>query len=965
MPNSPPESPTIQPVEAPPPWEDFPDNTYEQDQGSFEPLQLPKTMASSSFKIQSQNDYLRQWLPRQESYLHHLLDREAPPEDRRCIICQQDGVYKCQDCLGEPLYCTGCCRSQHRSNPFHWITHVGLIIYLGHDGKQCPAVTDRWNLFEEDEPEDLLEPEDLPFVSGPEFQPKENTMVIVDKSGVHHLEVRCCECPNAMSPDIQMFRHGFFPASFNRPKTVFTFRVLNDFLLDSLECGTSAMNYYSKLRRMTSVTTDRYRELMRVARQWRQLKTMKWHGFGHRSDNPSTGELALFCPACPQPGINVLLDPSWKYTRSFVMDRNFKAEHLHPIKPFDEVWLSDGLGFMVGKDRYKMHLAEAADTVEKSSCNNHRAVNQANAARHKLESTGIGGVACARHGERQINMDYALCEASRHNMEGITRAVTFYDINCQYNKHFRVRVGRSRFLEMAPQLTIIPGIGLWHVHGHQDSCYVRYASNFIEGIGRIDGEIMETLWARLNLISPAARGMSSPHQKECLDYQMNDSNFCKMIRMKRTLCQKYKLARNGILESGKAFNRLDEAAPLHLKTEWLARERIAQSSRLNDPSAMDEYEINIKKAPSKKEIELRLLEEGNAHNAAPSRRSVATWISTGLAIEEAQIALLIEVRRIGRRSTETQRLDIARQRDRLQGQIDGFARSALTHLGEGFDADDEPEDLDVDILDDLDDDPADFTETSHTWTNSPKFTVIPLPSNLGVDRCRRCMAEDLIPLEMSLREGQANDALHNLRIYLCNKAILFRTTVRQANYQALKTRAWSQVTSVQQAVSLHASIYTKTRKQMMKLEPGQDQLQKYKPLLREQLKISTAVGDPNARGQRNESLAWFLSVEVDLGGPDQSWNEEFYRVHWLRAKALWDRWREEMLLVKLEMDWTCKFFLWKTTQWGEHMQGSLEKRLPGHGCYAGRQSQMYSLLAQDAQAAFQDLQNVLIEAGDE
>lgn len=91
-------------------------------------------------------------------------------------------------------------------------------------------------------------------------------------------------------------------------------------------------------------------------------------------------------------------DPSWKYTRSFVMDGNFKAEHLHPIKPFDEVWLSDGLGFMVGKDRYKMHLAEAADTVEKSSCNNHRAVNQANAARHKLESTGIGGVACARHG---------------------------------------------------------------------------------------------------------------------------------------------------------------------------------------------------------------------------------------------------------------------------------------------------------------------------------------------------------------------------------------------------------------------------------------------------------------------------------------------------------------------------------------------------------------------------------------
>ncbi|KAG2155980.1 uncharacterized protein EDB93DRAFT_1239103 [Suillus bovinus] len=212
-------------------------------------------------------------------------------------------------------------------------------------------------------------------------------MVIIDKSGVHRLEVRCCDCPNTMSLDIQMFRHGFFPASFNKPKTVFTFRVLNNFLLDNLECSTS----------------DRYRELMRVTRQWRQLKTMKWHGFGHRSNALNTGDLALFCPTCPQPGINISLSGNetlddWKYTWSFVMDGNFKAKHLHPIKPFDKVWLADGLGFMVGKDRYKAHLAEAADTLEKSSCNNHQAVNQANAAQHKLELTGIGGVVCAHHG---------------------------------------------------------------------------------------------------------------------------------------------------------------------------------------------------------------------------------------------------------------------------------------------------------------------------------------------------------------------------------------------------------------------------------------------------------------------------------------------------------------------------------------------------------------------------------------
>jgi hypothetical protein len=57
MPDSLPESPMIQPVEAPPPWEDFPDNTYEQDQGSFKPLQLPKTMASSCAMLEHHSNY--------------------------------------------------------------------------------------------------------------------------------------------------------------------------------------------------------------------------------------------------------------------------------------------------------------------------------------------------------------------------------------------------------------------------------------------------------------------------------------------------------------------------------------------------------------------------------------------------------------------------------------------------------------------------------------------------------------------------------------------------------------------------------------------------------------------------------------------------------------------------------------------------------------------------------------------
>ncbi|KAG2336761.1 hypothetical protein BDR05DRAFT_859256, partial [Suillus weaverae] len=47
-------------------------------------------------------------------------------------------------------------------------------------------------------------------------------------------------------------------------------------------------------------------------------------------------------------------------------------------------------------------------------------------------------------------------------------------------------------------MDIIPGISLWHVHSHQDKCFFQYASNFIPGAARINGKIMETLWAPLN-----------------------------------------------------------------------------------------------------------------------------------------------------------------------------------------------------------------------------------------------------------------------------------------------------------------------------------------------------------------------------------------------------------------------------------------------------------------------------------
>jgi len=48
---------------------------------------------------------------------------------------------------------------------------------------------------------------------------------------------------------------------------------------------------------------------MRVSRQWRYLEMLKRAGFAHHPEQEQTpGDLVLFCPTCPQPGINVAVE---------------------------------------------------------------------------------------------------------------------------------------------------------------------------------------------------------------------------------------------------------------------------------------------------------------------------------------------------------------------------------------------------------------------------------------------------------------------------------------------------------------------------------------------------------------------------------------------------------------------------------------------------------------------------------
>lgn len=171
--------------------------------------------------------------------------------------------------------------------------------------------------------------DDMADATDMENEVEHGSITIVHTTGVFRHQIHWCHCSHAPERHIQLFRDGLFPASIKSPKTVFTFEVLDEFYIDSMECKTAAMSFFQKLRRLTNnanpftvpvslskiiifirnempVPQDRYRELLRVSRLWRNLMALKRFGVGyHENQEPKIGSLALFCPACPQPGVNL------------------------------------------------------------------------------------------------------------------------------------------------------------------------------------------------------------------------------------------------------------------------------------------------------------------------------------------------------------------------------------------------------------------------------------------------------------------------------------------------------------------------------------------------------------------------------------------------------------------------------------------------------------------------------------
>ncbi|KAK7696323.1 hypothetical protein QCA50_000977 [Cerrena zonata] len=633
--------------------------------------------------------------------------------------------------------------------------------------------------------------------------------------------------------------------------------------------------------------------------------------------------------------------------RTLLADGNFKQEHLKMKAPHDDVALSDGHGYLVTKAPFERYISEAPPLkVQASTCHEHDAVKNQNASRAHLDATGIGCIACGRHGcfyphsavnfqkgEGHRYMDYAFVNAINY-IPAILLILMLYDIMCQFWINFLNRVRNSAgHLSLPGNMTIQRGIGLFHVHGHIKQCYTQFAPTFIQGAGQVDGEVVETLWSVLNHTASSARAMTWNHRQEYLDWHMADSNWKKLTGMVQALLRKWKVCQVQVLATEDYFQQLCATVGEEKTKEYTELEAELQRLRVSDVTVMNQMDVLESKLNGKAEMQTELEETEEETGLA---RGSASWLAAGIRLEEEQISILRLAAKLGKKAKKDQDKSLVDKRTRFD-----IPQSAIE--SGWFDGDDLADDTPI----------TSFTHSDSSndaVSANAEMIALPLPSSFGADMCQGRL-RSLARCEAKLREGQANDALDSLRVAIAKKSFVARTKLRPnaptSNY-VKRLRSYGDLHLAQIPIDRAAKVYSTARHALIILG-ATDALQQFKLLTKEDLKASTAVVDSNAPHQGKDLLSWIWHIGRSDNSPPVI--TELYRVNWLRAKCRRDRWAEEKILLRSELSWTHNYFRNRAETW--KLRASDTR--PGHASHALRQANTWYKFATYAKNALQSI----------
>ncbi|KAF7305724.1 CxC2 domain-containing protein [Mycena chlorophos] len=915
----------------------------------------------------------------------------------RCTGCGTERLaeFRCRECHTQEPMCAICCVAAHAEQPLHWIERwnghffhrtslmaLGQRIQLGHPpGEACSAP-----------------------------HPAHSDFTVIHTNGIHSVAVDFCACHLCKdSHHVQLLRRRWYPATSDQPRTCATFVGLDAAHAMSLSSKATLFAYYEHLEWLTDGSglkpTDRYKALLRILREYRHLLALKRAGRGHAVGgvkSTSTGELAIRCPACPRPGIN--LPENWQdapprdhclYSQFIAVDACFRLKRGMVSSNAKDPPLNEGWSYMVEGPPYRQYLLTITDQQEISSCTDLAALDHANTKFAKgYTTTGVGMAVCARHefvlpnavgdlqrGERYGNMDYILASALRH-ISRLLRLVVSYDIACQWWKGLRDRLAKLPplvKLDIILQMVrfVVPKM---HIMGHTLACQLLFSLHLTLGCGQTDGEGIERLWAAINALAGSTKLNGPGARSDQLNDHWGFSNWAKLVRVSALLRRRLDAARKECAKQEEAFEAFNEEQAERAPA-WLAMVTAFEAPRADGaPEPRNPYEATVT-GKTEKQVRAEFEEEDQKDSAAGIPRihgtSPRSFIMFGLEIEELQSRIRVQAVLKKAKSTAS-KVNIGNMRRKAEGMLRQWRDLQATYM------------------------PAALIRLKALQLGSDvlveNIPLIPPSALTAKERDIGCQ-EGLQELEVTLRQAQCRVALVALRNQLHIKSRLMKYKKFSSRHQKTNTRTRTLVNRNESKIKLHAEKYQRAWTALSELLGtatfGFDKLKAADIRCMEDPDLLDARGDfplidsneerirddedeseddgegedvfgseqkskdkKSNSGESRRTMSWIWYTAGTKGSEEEY--DDALRIEWCKAYARSRRWKEEVRMLTEEQRRVPVSLMYEANRWAaraqvvrDHNCGPLlpaqAEIVEGKLAYAAKQHALYVTLAQRAE----------------
>ncbi|KAG2145301.1 uncharacterized protein EDB93DRAFT_1241161 [Suillus bovinus] len=801
----------------------------------------------------------------------------------------QEHLYRCEDCYGPEILCKSCCLLKHARHPLHiiykWngtyferssLADMGLRVQLGHEGMPCLR-SQRGHI----------------------------SFVMIHTNAIHRVNIDFCGCHQQVSHRQQLLCCEWYPATPHFPQSACTRRVLEFFLILAWSSKLSGYEFYTSLERLTdntglNVPKSRYKEFMRIVRQFHHIKLMKRAGRGNITGgiyDTEPGALAIKCPACPQPGVN--LPEDWDKVEGSM---NIADPGLHT-----------GLAYFVPDKFYTEHILKNASQADISTCSGFKTLAHAE-SRHSngLRSTGVGLCLCAHHelvrprgvgdlqkGERYANMDFIFFSSIMPLL--LLTVVISYDIACQWKLNLMKRMNElPEHLRMPAAVALVAfmfGILKFHCPVHKEKCAIPHSLNLMPGVGRTDGEGIECNWAEMNRVANSTKEMGTGYRHDVLDDHFGHHNWRKYAGLGLSLRKKLL---NAVKEQGRHQSFLRDfnlvIDDVH-QGEWTAMIEAWEC----DKSSPNPY-MHIKISLSEAQIHANLTDDEKIsisngcqllHEVTPS-----SFINMGLVLEDAQRQIKYD---LTRSLSANGHAELNQRRITLQQQLARFRIIQRVYMV-GIKGWIEEQDMNS----------SEEVEDESLWL------PLTLPPS---DRDLLC-TNNIAHIEAELRKGQCCDSLDKLHRQLHTKSHFVKHRNLNLRGQQANTCANSSLARLNSKINAATEKYCLAWSALLKLVGISELDREFQSLEAKDIvaPVDTVSGVRSTTGMRGrrdtlrglgqgyQTTLWIWSVLGVRDHESDAGLNDVLHVEWAKSCA-------QVLLLKEEMRRTQQFLGWHAEQW--------------------------------------------------